>query len=87
MNKNVSGLARPDPCWPEHKKKVTIWPVIQLNAPVSRHLNQHRDNKDHLILFRVKWVLGSIMPVMFLFWKQKWDKMLKLEGKYIYILI
>lgn len=29
----------------------------------------------------VKWVLGSILPLMFSFWKQNWDSMLKLEGK------
>ncbi|XP_024980629.1 uncharacterized protein LOC112517436 [Cynara cardunculus var. scolymus] len=29
----------------------------------------------------VKWVLGSMLPLLFSFWKQKWDNMLKLEGK------
>ncbi|KAK1417598.1 hypothetical protein QVD17_26728 [Tagetes erecta] len=29
----------------------------------------------------VKWILGSMLPLMFSFWKQKWDSMLKLEGK------
>ncbi|PWA72917.1 Chloramphenicol acetyltransferase-like domain-containing protein [Artemisia annua] len=29
----------------------------------------------------VKWVLGSILPLLFSFWKQNWDSMLKLEGK------
>ncbi|XP_076940529.1 uncharacterized protein LOC143609743 [Bidens hawaiensis] len=29
----------------------------------------------------VKWLLGSTIPLLFSFWKQKWDSMLKLEGK------
>lgn len=29
----------------------------------------------------IKWVLGSIIPLTFSFWKQKWNNMLKLEGK------
>ncbi|KAI3789065.1 hypothetical protein L2E82_01852 [Cichorium intybus] len=29
----------------------------------------------------VKWVLGTILPLLFSSWKQKWDNMLKLEGK------
>lgn len=28
-----------------------------------------------------KWVLGSMLPLLLSFWKQKWDNMLKLEGK------
>ncbi|KAK9071062.1 hypothetical protein SSX86_009630 [Deinandra increscens subsp. villosa] len=32
----------------------------------------------------VKWVLGSMLPLIFSFWKQKWDSLLKLEGKQIY---
>lgn len=29
----------------------------------------------------VKWVLGSMLPLMFSIWKQKWYNLLKLEGK------
>ncbi|KAF5786727.1 hypothetical protein HanRHA438_Chr10g0456791 [Helianthus annuus] len=36
--------------------------------------------RDNLFSW-VKWVLGSMLPIMFSFWKQKWDSMLKLEGK------
>ncbi|KAJ0884067.1 hypothetical protein HanPSC8_Chr10g0429091 [Helianthus annuus] len=36
--------------------------------------------RDNLFSW-IKWVLGSMLPIMFSFWKQKWDSMLKLEGK------
>ncbi|KAL8234614.1 hypothetical protein R6Q59_020714 [Mikania micrantha] len=36
-----------------------------------------RDN----IFSWVKWLFASILPLIFSFWKQKWDSMLKLEGK------
>ncbi|KAI3774602.1 hypothetical protein L1987_49161 [Smallanthus sonchifolius] len=29
----------------------------------------------------IKWILGSMLPLVFSFWKQKYDSILKLEGK------
>ncbi|KAL7601470.1 hypothetical protein Lser_V15G24395 [Lactuca serriola] len=33
------------------------------------------------IFYWVKWVLGTILPLLFSSWKQKWDNILKLEDK------
>ncbi|CAI9287036.1 unnamed protein product [Lactuca saligna] len=44
-------------------------------------LSSDPDSPKPSIFYWVKWVLGTILPLLFSSWKQKWDNMLKLEDK------